>query len=90
MLIHHARFVLILSAGQQLRAAPKGLLAGIVAHVVANTTTLHAYLPATEVAAHLSVSEATVRRIIKGRIVRISLTDLDEFIATHRLPRREA
>ncbi|MET9264121.1 helix-turn-helix domain-containing protein [Amycolatopsis sp. NPDC004079] len=52
-----------------------------------------AYVPISEAAARLSVSEVTIRRVIKsgqlphvrfGRVVRVSIADLDEFAAAHR------
>ncbi|MET8757383.1 MULTISPECIES: helix-turn-helix domain-containing protein [Lentzea] len=53
-----------------------------------------AYLPVSEAAAHLSVSEVTIRRAIRagklphirlGRLVRVAVDDLDAFAAAHRV-----
>jgi len=64
---------------------------------VADKTSSPAYLPVRDAAAHLSVSEVTVRRAIRagelpyvriGRLVRVALSDLEAFAAAHRTPRR--
>lgn len=61
---------------------------------MADNKTSPAYLPVPGAAAHLSVSEATIRRAIRagklphvrlGRLVRIAVEDLNEFAAAHRV-----
>lgn len=61
---------------------------------MADNKTPPAYLPVSEAATHLSVSEATIRRAIRagklphirlGRLVRVAVDDLDAFAAAHRV-----
>ncbi|MFC3485461.1 helix-turn-helix domain-containing protein [Amycolatopsis roodepoortensis] len=65
-------------------------------HIVADKTSTPAYVAVREAAAHLSVSEVTIRRAIKagqlpcvriGRLVRISASDLETFAAARRTTR---
>ncbi|WP_410599163.1 helix-turn-helix domain-containing protein [Amycolatopsis sp. lyj-90] len=65
-------------------------------HIVADKISIPAYVAAREAAAHLSVSEVTIRRAMKagllpyvriGRLMRISAADLETFAAARRTTR---